>query len=256
MKSTYRIALFALLSFNLYAQDAAAPVEPSTQPAAGTAQQPANQPDTTSQQPANQTDPAEKIIPAEVAQPPQGEAQNARPQEINCDYKIPPEKKEIDNALVMEWAKNAAVQSFDLDHTQMDQQVQALEKCYTTQGWKGFNDAIEKSGNLKSIKEQQLMVKSQVDGQGEITDVSDKQWKVTLPLQVVYQNDKDRLVQNLRVTLNITRKTNGDLGILQLIAIPRQNEEAKPNTTTAPARPDQQPGQTTPQTGTENTGTR
>ena len=99
--------------------------------------------------------------------------------------------------------------------------MQKLKTCFTDQGWTGFSSALEKSGNLEAIKTQKLTVSSQLDGQPQVTEAKENQWKITLPLQVVYQNDKEKVTQLLNVNLTVGRKVSGDLGIAQMIATPR-----------------------------------
>ncbi len=158
---------------------------------------------------------------------------------INCDYKIPAETKNIDQTLVMNWSEKAVVQTFDFDPANIDAQIAKLQVCFTEPGWTGFNTALQKSGNVEAIKSQKLTVSSQVDGQAQVTDVKDNQWKITLPLQVVYQNDKEKVTQLLNVNVTVGRKISGDLGIMQMIATPR------PATTPQPAAiPDASPAPT------------
>lgn len=140
---------------------------------------------------------------------------------VNCDYHIPANTGPLDQSLVMDWAGKAAVQSFDFSPTQIDDQLKKLKTCFTDQGWQGFNDALQQSGNINAIKNQNLSVSSQVDGDVKFNPVKDNQWKVSVPLQVVYQNDKEKLTQSLAVELLIGRKVSGDLGIMQIIATPR-----------------------------------
>ena len=163
------------------------------------------------------------------------------PQPIDCNYRIPAETTHIEQALVLKWAEKAAAQSFDFDYSTLDKQLLTLKSCYTDQGWQGFNDALQKSGNLNAIKSQQLMVSSMVNGTPTITELKENQWKVVLPLQVVYQNDKEKLTQPLTINLVVGRKISGDLGIMQMIATPRQSSgqgsaQTTPttNTTTSP----------------------
>lgn len=140
---------------------------------------------------------------------------------INCEYKISPDTKTIDQSLVMKWAAKAVTQAFDFDPNNLDAQLQKLQSCFTEQGWTGFNTALQKSGNLEAIKSQKLTVSSQVTGQIVVTEAKDNQWKINLPLQVVYQNDKEKVTQLLSVDLTVGRKITGDLGITQMIAAPR-----------------------------------
>ncbi|QDP73161.1 type IV secretion protein IcmL [Legionella israelensis] len=208
----------------------AAPQQPATPTT--TPQQPttptttSQQPGTENQSPAPDTTQSSETEASTNAADTQNTAANppkTKQPAVNCEYKIPAETKTIDDSLILTWAKNAAIQSFDFDYNSIDQQISTLKACYTEQGWKGFNDALQKSGNLKAIKSQNLTVSGQVDGEAKITDVKENQWKVALPLQVVYQNNKEKLTQLLTVNLLIGRKTTGDLGIMQLIAMPRKN---------------------------------
>ena len=141
---------------------------------------------------------------------------------IDCKYRIPAETTNIQQSIISTWAEKAAVQSFAFNPATIDEELASLKACYTDQGWQGFNDALKKSGNIDAIKSQHLTVNSQVDGELKVNPVKDNQWKVTVPVQVVYQNDKEKLTQLLSVDLLIGRKISGDLGIMQMIATPRQ----------------------------------
>jgi len=158
---------------------------------------------------------------------------------IDCQYRIPANMA-VEQPLLEKWAKNAAVQSFDFSHTAIDEQLEKLKQCFTDQGWKGYNDALQKSGNISIIKSHALNVSSQVDGEIKINPVKENQWKISVPMQVVYQNDKEKLTQLLSVELLVARKISGDLGIMQIIAAPRPVTGAQPA-----AAPAQAPAATT-----------
>ncbi len=155
---------------------------------------------------------------------------------LDCNYHIPANQTAIDSALITSWAEKAALQSFTFTPATIQNQLDMLKTCYTEQGWKGFNDALQKSGNVDSIKNQQLTVSGQAEGVANINTVKDGQWKVTLPIQVVYQNDKEKVTQHLLVGVLVGRKPNGDLGIMQLVATARP-EEAPAAAAPAPAEP-------------------
>jgi hypothetical protein len=140
---------------------------------------------------------------------------------IDCQYHIPASNKQIEQSLVTNWSENAAVQAFNFTPIAMDDQLTKLKNCFTDQGWQGFNDALQKSGNVNAIKTQNLTVSSQVDGTTQISMIKENQWKITVPVQVVYQNEKEKLTQLLSVDLLVGRKVSGDLGIMQMIATPR-----------------------------------
>lgn len=143
-------------------------------------------------------------------------------QPINCNYHIPPTTTQIDSGLVTKWSEQAVKQSFDLDHETAQEQLALLKNCYTEQGWQSFNDALVKSGNINAIKSQKLNASSMVDGKTTISILKENQWRVTVSLQVVYQNTEEKLTQPLSVDLVVGRKPSGDLGIMQIIAVPRE----------------------------------
>lgn len=191
--------------------------------------------DTTQEAASPQTN-TEQAVPKVVpqAQPPKEEApkeeatpvQTNAPEKLDCTYKIPASMKQVDAKLVVEWSTNAVKQAFDLDFNTMDDQLKQLKNCFTDQGWQGFNEALDKSGNLKAIQEQKLTMTNKVDGEAKLEEEKDNQWKVAIPLQVVYQNDKEKVPQELTVHLLVGRKMSGDLGILQMIASPRTEKPA------------------------------
>lgn len=148
-------------------------------------------------------------------------------QAINCQYRIPAEKISIETPLILTWAKEASVQSFQFSADKLDDELATLKSCYTDQGWLSFNEALQKSGNITAIKAHHLTVSSQVDGELIVTPVKDNQWKVTVPIQAVYQNDQNKMTQLLNVDLVIGRKLSGDLGIMQMIATPRKTISAE-----------------------------
>lgn len=144
---------------------------------------------------------------------------------IDCNYKIDAKTKTIDATLVQTWAEKATLQTFNLDAKNLDEQMNNLKSCFTEQGWSGFNAALEQSGNLKAIKAQQLSVSSQIDGPIHADEIKDNLWKFTLPVQVIYQNDKEKVTQLLSVNITISRKATG-LGITQMVAAPRTTTTA------------------------------
>jgi hypothetical protein len=159
-------------------------------------------------------------------------------QPINCNYKIPAETTKIEQTVISQWAEKAALQSFDFDNATIDKQLAALKSCFTDQGWQSFNDALQKSGNLNAIKSQKLMVSSMLNGKSTSSEMKENQWKVSVPLQVVYQNDKEKLTQSLTVDIVVGRKISGDLGIMQMIASPNPSTATDVNaTSSAPKNP-------------------
>lgn len=207
--------------------------------------------------PASSTDTTNSI----VAVPPAPNSATPQPTDatpvaapaIDCNLHIPSNQTTVDATLITTWASKAALQSFNFSPATIDNQLEALKACYTEAGWKGFSDALQKSGNIESIKSQQLTVSSQEDGQATINAVKDNQWKIVLPIQAVYQNDKEKVIQRLNIEVLVGRKASGDLGIMQMIATTRPaetpapavtepSEDQAPTSESTPAQPAGNPG--------------
>ncbi len=157
--------------------------------------------------------PAPKTMPSTEASP-----------DINCQYKLPSDTSTLTQPLLSTWAENAAIQSFQFNAESIQAELNALKACYTEQGWKGFNEALETSGNLEAIKKNKLSVTSRVNGTATIQNMKETQWKASVPLKVVYQNKDKKLQQTLNVELLVAfNKKAGTLGIMQVIAVPEKD---------------------------------
>lgn len=146
------------------------------------------------------------------------------PEKIDCTMKIPADQKEVNQTVIEKWAEQAAVQTFTMQADTVDQQLTGLEKCFTKNGWQGYKNALDKSGNLDAIKKEKLDVSSTVSGKPTIENEKDNQWSVIVPLTVVYKNKTDSINQNLNVKLLITRDKEGSFGIMQVVAAPQKTQ--------------------------------
>ena len=147
---------------------------------------------------------------------------------INCEYLIPSTTTVIDQSLLSTWAEKATIQMFDFNPADLESQLDKLKPCFTDQGWISFKEALDSSGNIEAIKLQNLTVSSQLDGPVSINTSQENQWKINVPLQVVYQNDKEKLTQLLSIDLLVGRRMQGNLGIMQILATPREATIANP----------------------------
>jgi hypothetical protein len=59
---------------------------------------------------------------------------------------------------------------------------------------------------------------SEINGVAEFIETREDYWVIALPLKVTYKNDTMRVSQLLNLQLTVGRKTNGELGVMQLIA--------------------------------------
>lgn len=139
-------------------------------------------------------------------------------QPIDCNYTFPKDTNKIDTALINKWAEKVAAQAFTFDAEHLNSQIEKLNICFTTQGWQSFKDALKKSGNLEAITKQNLTVSAIIEGNAYLKDEKNNEWKVIVPLNVVYQNQEQKLTQKLKVELLISKQDHGNLGIMQIIA--------------------------------------
>ncbi|HAT8178279.1 TPA: type IV secretion protein IcmL [Legionella pneumophila] len=137
---------------------------------------------------------------------------------VSCRYKIPAETIKMDKNIILRWAEHAATQSFAFDFNSIESQLNKLQPCYTENGWIEFNSAMLKSGNIKAIKMQRLTMTSEINGIAEFIETRENHWVIALPLKVTYKNDTTRVSQSLNIQLTVGKKTNGELGVIQLIA--------------------------------------
>lgn len=165
---------------------------------------------------------APKEIPAPAASPATTSTAQTKP--VNCDFHIAASTTDISASLVADWAKMAAGRCFDFDYEKLDEQLAALKSCFTERGWQSFNEALQKSGNINAIRSEKLHVNGMPEGQEQVTALDTNQWKVEFPISVVYQNEQEKITQNLKMMMTIGRKPNGDFGIVQLIASPEKNQ--------------------------------
>lgn len=170
--------------------------------------------------------------PKETPAPASATGQTAQTKPINCDFHLAADTSDITTSLVADWAKMAAGRCFDFDYEKLDEQLAALKGCFTERGWQSFNDALQKSGNINAIRSEKLHVNGMPEGQEQVTAIDANQWKVEFPISVVYQNEQEKITQNLKMMMTIGRKPNGDFGIVQLIASPEKAQVTAPSQAT------------------------
>jgi Type-IV b secretion system, inner-membrane complex component len=162
--------------------------------------------------PANGSQPSSNIEPAESAQ---------KNQKIDCNLKLSDDEKDIKQDLIKKWAQSAAIQAFTMNATDLDSQMKELEQCFTKSGWNGFQSALEKSGNLKTIQEEKLSVQASIAGELTVQTPKSNEWSVVIPVDVTYKNAKDSIQQKLNIQMLIEKQKDGALGILQVVAAPQ-----------------------------------
>ncbi len=150
----------------------------------------------------------------------------ANPIPVDCVYQLSSTAL-ISEKELAEWAQLAILKSFDYSFDTLETQLQKLKACYTEQGWLAFNDALRQSGNLATIKAQQLTVSCEIEGKLKVDPFKNNQWKITVPVKVVYQNTQEKLTQRLYVAMLVTKKSSSQLGVVQIIAEPKSQNASK-----------------------------
>lgn len=120
--------------------------------------------------------------------------------------------------VLTDFAKQAAVGSYQWHHNLIDKELASLQGCFSATGWQSFNQALSQSLTLKTIKDKSLVSQPNVHGDILIKTVEkDKEWLVTVPLNVHFENDSEELTEKLLVSLAITFNQQ-QLGVEQVTA--------------------------------------
>lgn len=141
---------------------------------------------------------------------------------LNCQYQFSDDPGQINKQTLVKWAENVAIAAFEFNYKNKELHFAALQDCFTTAGWKSFNDALTRSNNLEIINQEKLTVSATVAGQAEVTTDNSATWQITVPMTVNYENDNKFFKQRLATKLEIVVQNNDDgekqFGITQLIA--------------------------------------
>lgn len=115
----------------------------------------------------------------------------------------------VSAAELREWSAKAASSAFTYNFSNYREALQVASENFTPRGWKDFQEALRKSGNLATVLKQKLVVSAVPTGTPEIIDqriISSRYtWKIQIPLLVTYQSAGTTLQDPLLVTLSIVR---------------------------------------------------
>lgn len=124
------------------------------------------------------------------------------------------------------WVTNSIAQAYTFSFANYRQELTAARANFTAAGWKGFEKALNDSGNLKAVIDNKYVTTAVPTGapilltQGLIE--GRYAWKFQLPILVTYQSATQRTTQSLMVTAIVVRQPETEhprgLGIASLIA--------------------------------------
>lgn len=127
---------------------------------------------------------------------------------------------------VLNWATRNITNAYTFSFANYRQQLQAARPSFTKSGWDGFNQALQESGNLQSVINNDFVTTVVPSGAPVIIAegyMSGRYaWQIEMPILVTYQSANERFTQDLLVQAIVVRRPElenpSGLGIAQIIA--------------------------------------
>jgi intracellular multiplication protein IcmL len=126
------------------------------------------------------------------------------------------------------WVANSIVAAYTMDFANWRAELTAAQGNFTPSGWRGFRDALDTSGLLKSIIENKYVTSAVPTGAPVLLDEGLVQgryaYRLQMPLLVSFQtSDGKTAAQNMKMNIVVERIPQTEdprgLGIAQLIAL-------------------------------------
>ena len=127
---------------------------------------------------------------------------------------------------VLTWSTNAITKAYTFSFANYRQELQSSRDLFTKEGWDGFQNALQESGNLRAVVDSKFVTTAAprgapvVIGEGYVS--GRYAWKIEVPILVTYQSANKRQTQDLLVQALIVRRSELEhpqgIGIAQLIA--------------------------------------
>ncbi|PNV26509.1 hypothetical protein xavtCFBP7764_23315 [Xanthomonas citri] len=117
-------------------------------------------------------------------------------------------------------------QANNYNFVDFQKQLTQAQECFTEAGWNQFATALNKSGTLKTVREQRLIVSSHATGAPVISQKGLRSgvytWEVQVPIQVTYQGGqagRNVVSRNQLVTARLERTNENEyaVGISQYV---------------------------------------
>jgi len=115
----------------------------------------------------------------------------------------------VDDNFVLQWTANAVRQAFSMDFIHWRDQLQQASRNFTPSGWHWFLEALQKSGNLKSLVSLNMVSDATVTGSPviQLQEVLSGRylWEIELPVMVSFTNVQRTINMPLKVTVIVER---------------------------------------------------
>ena len=151
-----------------------------------------------------------------------------------CTLSFADQKNHVTDEEVLAWASQVAVESYSYDGISYEKQFAKLKTKFTESGWKNFKDALDKSGNLDAVINNEVVVSAYRNNPAEIesysNDNSTSIWVVKVPTQVTYINGRLKIEQDMDtyVTIGIDSSNFRIQNINSSLVAPTRSADAKP----------------------------
>ena len=121
---------------------------------------------------------------------------------------------------VLQWATSSVISTYSYNALSYEKQMDSLKNIFTTKGWSNFEEALKKSGNLESVKKNQLVVTAYKTASAKIISFSKKNkqdtWVVKVPANVTYRNEYIKVEQQIESYVTITKELDKNMLIANI----------------------------------------
>jgi intracellular multiplication protein IcmL len=115
----------------------------------------------------------------------------------------------VNTADLLQWATQAATAVFTYNFVNWRDELQRASENFTPEGWKNFQDALERSRNLELIISKKLVSSAVATGAPVVLEqgiLGDRYaWKIQVPVLITYESANYRTRQSVLVTMLVTR---------------------------------------------------
>ncbi len=131
---------------------------------------------------------------------------------VPLNNNIPLDQANLADAQILNWADKAVINIFTYDYTNYEQLLEEASLYFTPIAWKEFKAALQKSGNIKIIKQNKMKLTANLMNNGRIVSQGAEygrySWKIQVPIEVTYEDTATETVvkkERMITTLNIIR---------------------------------------------------
>lgn len=114
-----------------------------------------------------------------------------------------------DDKYITNFAIQSVLSTFTYDSLSYEKQIADLQKTFTTEGWKNFSSALNQSGNIEIVKENNMVVSAYKNGDATIESYTQNKasenWVVKVPSMVTYSNEYVAIDQPMTSYISIDK---------------------------------------------------